>query len=273
MQFIGPLFGLLVLLVVVLFAAYLLLWSLFKPVADFVKYRMFAAINPAGFEIYFRLLHNKFPYFRLLNEEEQRNFVNRLRYVRDHKNFRSRDNNLVVTEEMEILFSASIVQLTFGFGKFDLEHFNELHLTATSFYSNLLQENVKGLTFERSGRIILSWADFEEGYRIGNDKYNLGLHELAHAFWVAHFTTPEMEEYFNQWLHAAMPELHSIRMNTDTDFFRDYAATNIEELWACSVECFFEAPVEFRNKIPDLYARVSETLNQDMAARMLARMN
>jgi Mlc titration factor MtfA (ptsG expression regulator) len=173
---------------------------------------------------------------------------------------------------MEILFSASVAQLTFGFSQFELEGFSELQLTASSFYSRLIERNVKGLTFE-SGRIILSWEHFEEGYRVANDKLNLGLHELAHAFWISYFGTEEMETYFDEWSAAAVCELQSMRLGTDSDFFRDYASISIEEFWACCVECFFEAPIEFRNKLPELYSRVSSILNQDMAERMLGRLN
>jgi Mlc titration factor MtfA (ptsG expression regulator) len=226
--------------------------------------------NPPGFELYAKLLDEKFPYFRLLNDREQHVFVSRLRYIRNHKNFRSRDTALVITEEMEILFSAALTQLTFGLSNFDLESFTELQLTATTFYSRLIEHQVKGLTFE-SGRVILSWADFEEGYRIVNDKMNLGLHELAHALWITFFEDEgsRIEEHFREWNIVALRELKRMEEGSDSKFFRDYAATNIEEFWACCVECFFEAPVEFKTNIPDLYAGVCRVLNQDMAARVL----
>jgi hypothetical protein len=76
---------------------------------------------------------------------------------------------LAITEEMEILFSASIAQLTFGLSEFELHKFTELELSASAFYSKLLQRKVKGLTFER-GRIIISWPDFEKGYRVAMTK-------------------------------------------------------------------------------------------------------
>jgi hypothetical protein len=48
---------------------------------------------------------------------------------------------------------------------------------------------------------------------------------------------------------------------------RPYAATNLEEFWAVSVECFFEAPIEFKRSIPQLYHKTGAILNQDMAER------
>ena len=60
-----------------------------------------------------------------------------------------------------------------------------------------------------------------------------------------------------------------MRLGTDSHFLRNYASTNIEEFWACSVECFFEAPIEFKKNIPDLYSKMCQVLKQDMAERML----
>ncbi len=246
--------------------------SLFSPFYKQLRFTTFPEEEPEGFELYSKLLNEKFPYFKLLNDKEQRLFVSRLRYIRNHKNFRSRDTELVVTEEMEILFSAAIAQLTFGWVDFDISSFTELQLTATTFYSRLIEHQVKGLTFE-SGRIILSWADFDEGYRIVNDKMNLGLHELAHALWISYFEDngSRIEEHFHEWNIVALRELKDMETGCDSKFFRDYASTNIEEFWACCVECFFEAPVEFKNKIPLLYAKVCRVLNQDMAARVTMR--
>ncbi len=274
MEEIAAVFALLVISALFLVFVFTLLLLIFSPLQGYMRpgylylrYTLFPNLNPPGFELYCRLLYEKFPYFALLNDREQRVFVNRLRYIRNRKTFRSRDEGLVFTEEMEILLSAAITQLTFGLTKFDLENLTDIQLTASSFYSRIVGRDVKGLTFER-GRIILSWADFQEGYRISNDKLNLGLHELAHSLWISHFKDSDLTAYFDEWNVVALRELQSIRLGTDSDFLRDYAATNIEEFWACSVECFFEAPVEFRNKISDLYSKMVQVLNQDMAERM-----
>ncbi|MCB9336447.1 MAG: zinc-dependent peptidase, partial [Flavobacteriales bacterium] len=42
-----------------------------------------------------------------------------------------------------------------------------------------------------------------------------------------------------------------------------YAATNMEEFFAVSVEHFFEAPDEFKVSLPDLYTQLSIMLNLD----------
>jgi len=222
-------------------------------------------LNPKAFAIYHDLLFEKVAYYRLLNDQEQRQFVSRLRYVRNNKRFVGRDIN--VREEMEVVISASLVQLTFGLKQFDLEQFDDIHITPTKFYSGIIGQEVKGLTLNR-GRILLSWADFQQGYLVHDDKINLGLHEWAHALRLDYFASLELEILFDDWHVSALHQLQLMHANEHEDLLRNYASTNIEEFWACAVETFFEAPLEFRASIPDLYAKMCLVLNQDMAARV-----
>ncbi len=231
-----------------------------------LRYTTFPDMEPKGFPLYFNFLSTKFSFFRLLNDREQRLFVSRLRYIRNEKHFVGR--GMDITEEMEVIISASIAQLTFGLSEFGIDNLTEIHLTPGTFYSGIVGRDVKGLTFE-SGRVILSWKDFEEGYAVANDKLNLGLHELAHSLWLDYFAIKEIESEFHEWNTTALRELQSMRLGTDSHFLRNYASTNIEEFWACSVECFFEAPIEFKKNIPDLYAKMCLVLKQDMAERMV----
>jgi Mlc titration factor MtfA (ptsG expression regulator) len=249
----------------VLFYFFKLLQLATSPLRKLIFYTLFPDSHPVVFDQYLPVLSERFSYFLMLNEKEQKLFVSRLHYIRQEKSFVGR--GLEITEEMEIMVSAALSQLTFGLVQFDLENLDEIHLTPESFYSRLAGADVKGLTFE-SGRMILSWADFKQGYLINDDKINLGLHELAHALWLYHAPTASIEEHFDQWHMDALSELRKKRNGETTGYFlRDYAFTNIEEFWACSVECFFEAPIEFKKSVPNLYQKTSAILNQDMATR------
>ncbi|MFN8285188.1 MAG: zinc-dependent peptidase [Chitinophagales bacterium] len=219
------------------------------------------------FEAYKRLLEKKFYYFNLLTPDEQREFVFRLKSIRISKSFVGR--GIHVTDEMEILVSAALAQLTFGLEKFALLNFESIHLTPESFYSSLFGRKVKGLTFE-SGRMILSWADFAQGYQTGNDKINLALHEMAHAILLDRLTYGEIDFHFEDWEKTTLLELHRSRNTENILFLREYAFTNKDELWACCVECFFEAPIDFRESLPATYNQMCLILKQDMAQRITA---
>ena len=250
---------------VILIYTFRTLQFILSPLRKLIFYSMFPDHHPAYFDKYFPVLSKEFSYFMMLTDIEQRLFVSRLHYIRNEKSFVGR--GVEITEEMEIMVSAALSQLTFGLVQFDLENLDEIHLTPEPFYSRLVGAEVRGLTFE-NGRMILSWADFKQGYLVDNDKINLGLHELAHALWLYHNPTASIEEHFDQWHVDALNELRKKRDDETNYFLRDYAFTNLEEFWACSVECFFEAPLEFKRSLPNLYNKTSAILNQDMAARL-----
>ena len=46
-------------------------------------------------------------------------------------------------------------------------------------------------------------------------------------------------------------------------FFRSYGATNMEEFWAVSVECFFEQSEEFMHQFPESYFALCKVFNQN----------
>lgn len=247
--------------------AALFVTSSFLPAQTKILITRFFPFDTNGFDTYRNLLEKKFYYFSLLTPDEQREFVFRLKSIRSSKSFVGR--GIHVTDEMEILVSAALAQLTFGLEKFALLKFESIHITPESFYSSLIGRKVKGLTFE-SGRMILSWADFVQGYKTGNDKINLALHEMAHAIMLDNPTYDEIDFHFEDWEKTTLLELHRNRNTENILFLRDYAFTNKDELWACCVECFFEAPVDFKESLPATYNKMCLILKQDMARRITA---
>jgi Mlc titration factor MtfA (ptsG expression regulator) len=217
------------------------------------------------FEFCHQVLSERFHYYSLLSYSEKKTFVKRTRHIVQTKNFFG-DHDFEITDDMRVLVSATLAQLTFGFDDFALPGLKHIQITPSKFYSRLADAEVKGLTVGRD-KVMLSWSDFLEGFEITNDKLNLGLHEMAHALWVNKIHAIRALQDFKEYEYFALRELIKMRAGEDVDYLRDYAATNIEEFWACSVESFFEAPVEFRDSIPDLYLKMTELLRQDLAQR------
>jgi Mlc titration factor MtfA (ptsG expression regulator) len=73
---------------------------------------------------------------------------------------------------------------------------------------------------------------------------------------------------FDEWQEKAYIEFERMARNDQHPFLRKYASTNIHEFWAVCIEHFFEAPLEFRKQLPELYRAMSKILNQDIAARI-----
>ena len=212
------------------------------------------------------LIMDRMTYYTLLEEDEKKKFLMRTRLLMDSLAFVSREEGFEVTDEMRVLVSASLAQLSFGWTELKPPHLEQIDLFSESFYSRLAGADVKGLTLPN--RVMLSWRYFQEGDQIDNDKVNLGLHELAHSIWDETYEDDKIQAELDRWIEVANVEFQKMQRHIDSGFFRDYAATNTKELWACSVECFFEAPIEFQQKIPDLYNAVAEIINQDMVERM-----
>lgn len=168
-------------------------------------------------------------------------------------------NGTEVTEEMKLLISASAVQLTWGLNEYKLNHYHTIRIYPDTFYSKMMDAHLKGGA-TKTGVIFLSWKDFLAGYATPDDKYNLGLHELAHALELDVLHGEYFDDHFGenlaQWTESAMPEFEKIRVG-QTSFLRDYAGTNMREFFAVSIEHFFEVPAEFKKAMPELFNHLS----------------
>jgi hypothetical protein len=211
------------------------------------------------------LIRSRMSYYGLLDKDEKAIFLARTLAVMDSLIFSSPESGFIVTDEMRILVSASVTQVTFGWTEIKSPDLNEISLVSVG-RSEQMHTAFEAMDIPHV--VTLSWKYFQEGYQIDNDKINLGLHELAYSIWDETFLDFKSRGELQPWIHVAGIELQKMQRHIDSGFFRSNAASSIQELWACSVECFFEAPIEFQQKLPDLYSVMADVLNQDMAERM-----
>ncbi len=210
-------------------------------------------------------LTDKIPFYRLLDSSESMLFRNRLLLLLRTKWFVGRQG-INVSDEMILTFGALMVQVTFGLNNFLFPHFQRIAIFPDIFYSKLFERYVKGLTVYHTGIILVSWPHVEHGIDNEHDKINLGLHELAHALYLDYFEHRNMLNGFDRWTNKALRVFEKMQLNSKDFFLREYAATNIHEFWAVCVEHFFEAPIEFREQLPELYSEMCKILKQDVAA-------
>src|ERR1051326_3878069 len=195
-----------------------------------------------------------FSFYMNLDEEDRKRFIVRLAEFMNSKDFVGQEG-LELTEEMRVLISASATQLLFGLDRYVLDHFLTIKVYPGIFYSKLMNVHMKGGTTP-GGTIMLSWKDFAQGYNDGKDKINLGLHELAHALKVE---VEKGDDYNNSFLRNMQRWDDYTRPRSEKagkgeiPFLRKYAGTNAQEFWAVCIEHFFEAPLEFREQLPEIY--------------------
>lgn len=212
-----------------------------------------------------QILASQFQFYNKLSKREKRFFEHRVaRFVYDKK-FIGR-KGVEVTNEMEILISATAVMLTFGYRNYFMHSIEMIIIYPESFYSKTNDAFHKGEYNPKIKTLVLSWSDFLKGYDISNDNLNLGIHEFAHALHVNSFT----ERHIGATIFGdSFSELTNLLANEEelrarilaSNYFREYAYTNQFEFLAVIIESFIETPQEFRSQFPRLYDKTKQMLN------------
>ncbi len=163
----------------IIFYVFVIIWGIvrFKVFGEKEKYGE-SFSNFAGFYEYNKLLESKNPYYKGLSEKGKHKFAHRTFLIKSEIEFQERED-FVITDEVKILISGCIAQLTFGFSNPLIPNLKGVVIFPGIFYSKLSEAWVKGLAMG-NGVVFLSWEDFVSGYEPDTATYNLGLHEFAH---------------------------------------------------------------------------------------------
>lgn len=211
------------------------------------------------------ILKNEYPLFGKLSDQHQSYFEHRVATFIDQTQFIGKQG-LVVTEQMKVLVAATSIMLTFGFRKYLLDLINTVILYPESYYSQINEANHKGETNPQLKAIVFSWKDFKQGYNIGDDNLNLGIHEFGHAI---HLNASINNDVSSVIFSRGFQNLTSYLQNNPrlrehliaSKYFRAYAYTNQFEFFAVLLENFIETPKEFKSQFPHLYSYIKEMLN------------
>ncbi len=219
-----------------------------------------------GEEEIIKVLNKRCAYYSKLSGEERSRFLLRLQKFMKQKSFYIHDKSGF--KEMPILVSAAAIQFSFGLEKYLLPDFPGIHIFPEEFIAT--EPTIRYLEGNVSNNCInISWKHFLNGFNSPADGQNVGLHEFAHAYYFQNFETGNQVDNgfitdfkkFDNYGNKVF-ELEKIPGN---DLYSEYAMKNFQEFWAESVEIFFERPGELKALYPDLYAAISNILNQDPA--------
>jgi Mlc titration factor MtfA (ptsG expression regulator) len=210
-----------------------------------------------------RMQLTQFSYYNKLSEEGKEKFFDRLLLHYSRENIYGAEG-FVADEKIKIMICATLAQLTFGLDKEWLASFDRIELHPTIFKMYAGGPLMKGATTP-NGIVRISVKDYLEGYRVGDDKLNVGLHEFGHALFIEFSASAQdfsdMRELVFPYEQEAEKE---IAKGFDGEhLLRKYAFTNKHEFFAVSVETFFESPKEFYTEHKELYGIMSKILNQD----------
>ncbi|MFI1742949.1 zinc-dependent peptidase [Thalassobellus sediminis] len=265
-------------------ASKVLLGILFVVLASIILYYTFRLIEMAyvlkfkkplynHFYIYLRTLNDnqkgvlrqQFSFYNNLSNKEKKYFEHRVASFLKDKDFISREG-VIITDEKQVLIAATAVMLTFGFRDFYIGLISKIVIYPEAFYSNTNNAYHKGEFNPKLKALVLSWKDFQEGYRIDNDNLNLGIHEFTHAI---HLNSIKERDVSSIIFKDSFKELSVLLTSkagikeklVKSEYFRGYAYTNQFEFLAVIIENFIETPQDFRSEFPLIYGKVKQMLN------------
>ncbi len=216
-----------------------------------------------GLKNFASLISQHIPYFNKLTPVQKQRFLQRCEAFKEAKEFHF--IGVAPDDNIALLVSAAATQLTFGLPGFLLPSFHDIFILPEEYYIKGSDELYVGHVSPKG--IHLSWKHFMYGFENAGDNVNVALHELAHALEYDNFLFDTGVDWdfrtdFEKFSETCGP-LFADMINGKPSYLRSYAYTNMREFWAVSVETFFETPEQMKEKMPDLYKRLCDVLNQD----------
>jgi Mlc titration factor MtfA (ptsG expression regulator) len=213
-----------------------------------------------------QVLENHLPYFKDLNRQEKKRFANRVQLFLKFIKFNS-SSDFRITPEMKIIMSGAAVQFSFGLKRFIFRYYRNIFIMPSKYRIPELSNNLLGHVDKTKQTITLSWPNIEYGFAITDDAHNVALHEIAHVIIFENTLRLGYEEFFSRfdwdnWMNEAQKRF-LIMQTQKSKVLSNYANTNLLEMFAVSVETFFEQPAKLQEHLPDLYAALMKLFNQD----------
>jgi len=211
-----------------------------------------------------KILKKKVNFYKKLSPARQNHFEHRLVDFIDTYQFIGR-GGYEVTNETKVIIGAVYVMMTFGMRKYLTTVFDKIVVYPTQFRSKAHNRSHKGEFNFRYKTIVFSWEDFISGVAIENDNLNLGVHEFTHTLsFHGKISKDYSAKVFNKMhqeilMYIKTPE--NAKNIRSKNYFRKYAYTNSLEFMAVMMEYFFESPIEFQERFPELYFKVVKMIN------------
>lgn len=194
---------------------------------------------------------------------------------------------LEITDEMKVTIAAQACLLLLGLPDHNFyPNLQTIILYPSGYRSREARSVPGGITHEGmsarlgeawpTGQVVLSWFSARSSCRNPHDGHNVVLHEFAHLLdmrdgWADGVPTlPEGQEQYDQWAEVMAPEYTRLVEEVEEghmEVLDGYGATNHAEFFAVTTECFFEKPLQLREKHPQLYEVLQRYYRQDTATR------
>ena len=239
-----------------------LLLSIYKWIVQQIKRFIYREIP----EDYAVILSEHSAYYRNLNESNREKFLQRLAVFIGDTSFSTKEG-IKITRKVKVIISSAFIQITFGFKDYTLRDFNNIYIAPMAYSYKHIDHLLSGDVNISLMRVSMSWPCVKKGFKIEDDAVNVAIHEFGHCLTIENFSEPFVGNFFPksrwmEWLKPAQRNMELIRSRKNK-IIRNYAGSNIMEMFAVSLETFFERPVELKAQAPELFNTLKHMLQQD----------
>jgi Mlc titration factor MtfA (ptsG expression regulator) len=253
--------------------AFLLLYVFYAAYSSFRKKKKYKKV-PEEWE---QMLQEHVGYYQELNEEEQKEFQNRILNFINDKEFVAKKTE--IDPLTELLIGASAVIPLFRFPEYKYPGLREVWVFPSTFQMPTQPGGVKQKMFGVVGqggwlddKMILSKEALLHGYRHDKDGKNVGIHEFLHLVDKIDGKIDGNPQalvngtYSYPFLKQVHQEMYRLRRRKSKTNFDTYAATNPSEFFAVAGTYYFENPAKLKSEFPEIYQEMDTLFSQSAQA-------
>lgn len=208
------------------------------------------------------IIDENFPFYKHWKSRKKKILQHRIVSFIESTDFEGR--GISISDEMKIIISTYACLLTFGRKYFKYILIDKIIIHPDAFYNGFKNSFHVGEFTPSNRTLALSWQDV---LTINpKNRRNLLIHEFMHALqWEAKvtntFDSDRFRKYYQKLLRLLMQDV--IKERIKQLHFREYAFTNEYEFMSELAEFYYQQPLEFSLKLPEIYHLMRKILNLD----------
>lgn len=223
------------------------------------------------------ILQREVPFFQTLDESGKERFREEMRIFLSEKRITGIKTS--VDDRVRVFVAASAIIPIFGFPEWEWDQIHEVLIYPTSFSEQYETGKTSGADIlgmvgsgAMSRMMILSKPDLLSGFRIPQDRKNVGIHEFVHLLDKSDGSVDGVPSVglsrsaITPWLKLVHREMDKMRSHHSD--INPYGLKSEAEFFAVAAEYFFENPGKMQRKHPELYAMLERVFHQDPQSRM-----
>jgi len=213
------------------------------------------------------LLTKNFPVYSVMPQNLKQKCEQRIVWFRSRKKFVFY-GKVAKKDDLKLVLSASVVLITLGLRDYKMKRsLLRIIVYPSKYYSRIKRRHHLGEYNPGFKTVIFSADTIWEGFRIGDDNVNLALHEFAHALT---FEMTRKSSWEARKFRVGLKKIKVLFLRegyaqklADSQYFREYGLTNLQEFFSVAVENYAETPEVFSTDFPELYGIIQRMLNFD----------